>query len=213
MLHGRYPRDVLAKTASITDWSFVLEGDTEIIHQKIDVLGANYYSTSLVRMRDGAAARAEFGASPWPGADDVEFLPQPGPFTSMGWNIEPSGLKELLRAVHAEFPDLPVMVIENGAAFEDLVTEDEQGTAVHDDNRIVYLRRHLTAVHRALEAGVDLRGYFVWSLLDNFEWSFGYSMRFGNVRVDFESLERIPKDSAHWYTRLAATHTIAAGRG
>jgi beta-glucosidase len=217
MLHGTYPRDLLEDTASITDWSFVLEGDTEIIHQKIDVLGVNYYSTSLVRMRDGtgdsAHARVEVDVSAWPGADDVEFLPQPGPYTSMGWNIEPSGLEELLLAVHAEFPDLPVMVTENGVAFEDVVTDGELGIAVHDDNRIDYLQRHVTAAHRALEAGVDLRGYFVWSLLDNFEWSFGYSMRFGIVRVDFETLERIPKDSALWYAQLAATRTIPAGRG
>lgn len=213
MLHGTYPRDLLEDTASITDWSFVLEGDTEIIHQKIDVLGVNYYSTSLVRMRDGADDAAETGASPWPGAGDVEFLQQPGPFTSMGWNIEPSGLEELLLAVHAEFPDLPVMVTENGVAFEDVVTEGEQGVAVHDDDRIDYLVRHITAAHRALEAGVDLRGYFVWSLLDNFEWSFGYSMRFGIVRVDFDTQERIPKDSARWYARLAATRTIPGGRG
>ncbi len=218
MLHGTYPADLLEDTASITDWSFVLEGDTEIIHQKIDVLGVNYYSTSLVRMRNGAGDapgagdEGEFDASPWPSADDVEFLPQPGPFTSMGWNIEPSGLEELLLAVHAEFPELPVMVTENGVAFEDVVTEGERGRVVHDDDRIDYLRRHLTAAHRALTAGVDLRGYFVWSLLDNFEWSFGYSMRFGIVRVDFDTLERIPKDSAHWYAQLAATRTIPEAR-
>ncbi len=217
MLHGKYPRDLVEDTASITDWSFVLDGDTEIIHQEIDVLGVNYYSTSLVRMTDGAGDGADghvaVGASPWPGADDVEFLPQPGPFTSMGWNIEPRGLEELLMAVHSEFPDLPVMVTENGVAFEDVVTEGEQGSAVHDDDRIDYLQRHFTAAHRALEAGVDLRGYFVWSLLDNFEWSFGYSMRFGIVRVDFETLERIPKDSALWYAKLAATRAIPEGRG
>lgn len=219
MLHGTYPRDLLEDTASITDWSFVLDGDTEIIHQKIDVLGVNYYSTSLVRMRDGAGehqgtdGHEEVSVSPWPGADDVEFLPQPGPFTSMGWNIEPSGLEELLMAVHSEFPDLPMMVTENGVAFEDVVTEGEHGRAVHDDNRIDYLQRHITAAHRAIEAGVDLRGYFVWSLLDNFEWSFGYSMRFGIVRVEFDTLERIPKDSALWYAKLAATGTIPEGRG
>ncbi|MBW4032947.1 MAG: beta-glucosidase [Acidobacteria bacterium] len=218
MLHGTYPADLLEDTASITDWSFVLEGDTEIIHQKLDVLGVNYYSTSLVRMRNGAGdaggadGHGEFDASPWPSADDVEFLPQPGPFTSMGWNIEPSGLEELLLAVRAEFPEMPLMVTENGVAFEDVVTEGERGRVVHDDDRIDYLRRHLTAAHRALAAGVDLRGYFVWSLLDNFEWSFGYSMRFGIVRVDFDTLERIPKDSAHWYAQLAATRTIPEAR-
>lgn len=214
MLHGAYPKDLLEDTAAITDWSFVHDGDTETIHQEIDVLGINYYATTLVRMWDGTGERLSadghmaVGASPWPGADDVEFLPQPGPHTSMGWNIEPSGLEELLLSVHAEFPDQPLMVTENGVAFEDVVTGGEDGQAVHDDDRIDYLRRHFTAAHRVLDAGVDLRGYFVWSLLDNFEWGFGYSKRFGIVRVDYDTLERLPKDSAHWYAELAATRTI-----
>lgn len=214
MLHGAYPQDLLEDTAAITDWSFVHDGDTDIIHQKIDILGVNYYATTLVRMWDGTGKRLSAdghlatAASPWPGADDVEFLPQPGPYTSMGWNIEPSGLEELLLSVHAEFPDQPLMVTENGVAFEDVVTEGEHGAAVHDDDRIDYLRRHFTAAHRVIEAGVDLRGYFVWSLLDNFEWGFGYSMRFGIVRVDYDTLERIPKDSALWYAKLAESGVI-----
>ncbi|MEO8906907.1 MAG: GH1 family beta-glucosidase [Microbacteriaceae bacterium] len=214
MLHGSYPADLFEDTRDITDWSFVLDGDTEIINQKIDVLGVNYYSTTRVRVWDGTGERSSadghkaVGASPWPGAGDIEFLQQAGPYTSMGWNIEPSGLEELLLAVHAEFPDQPLMVTENGAAFEDVVTREATGPAVHDDDRIDYLRRHISAVHRALSAGVDLRGYFVWSLLDNFEWGFGYSMRFGIVRVDFDTLERCPKDSALWYAELAATGRI-----
>ncbi|UIJ33626.1 GH1 family beta-glucosidase [Allobranchiibius sp. GilTou73] len=216
LLHGAYPADLLRDTASITDWSFVQEGDAEIIHQKIDALGVNYYSTSLVRVWDGRGERQRADghvagdASPWPGDDDIEFLPQPGPHTSMGWNIDPSGLEDLLLAVHAEFPGLPLLVTENGAAFEDTVTTEETGPAVHDADRVDYLRRHLTAVHRAVERGADLRGYFVWSLLDNFEWALGYSKRFGIVRVDYDTLERLPKDSAHWYAELAATRAIPA---
>ncbi|XAS76443.1 GH1 family beta-glucosidase [Dermatophilaceae bacterium Sec6.4] len=214
LLHGAYPADLLADTASITDWSFVLEGDTELIHQKIDVLGVNYYSTSLVQVWDGVGERRcadghnPSAASPWPGADNIEFLPQPGPYTAMDWNIEPSGLEELLLAVHAEFPGQALMVTENGAAFEDVVTDDAGGPAVHDAERVDYLQRHLAAVHRAMSQGVDLRGYFVWSLLDNFEWALGYSKRFGIVRVDYDTQERLPKDSAHWYAELADTHTL-----
>ncbi|KQV06186.1 GH1 family beta-glucosidase [Leifsonia sp. Root112D2] len=221
MLHGAYPADLLEDTKTLTDWSFVHEGDLENIHQKIDILGVNYYSTTLVRVwsgegeRESADGHKAVGASPWPCADDIEFLPQPGPYTEMGWNIEPSGLEELLLAVHAEFPDQPLMVTENGVAFDDVVTTDAGGAAdgapaVHDDDRIDYLRRHLTAAHRVLEAGVDLRGYFVWSLMDNFEWGYGYSKRFGIVRVDYDTLERLPKDSAHWYAELAATNRIPA---
>jgi beta-glucosidase len=100
------------------------------------------------------------------------------------------------------------MITENGVAFDDVVTADADGRAVHDGDRIDYLRRHITAAHRALEAGVDLRGYFVWSLMDNFEWGYGYTKRFGIVRVDYDTLERLPKDSAAWYASLAATGRI-----
>lgn len=214
MLHGEYPADLLEDTKEITDWSFVEDGDLEVINQDIDILGVNYYSTTLVRVWDGkgeklnADGHKDVGASPWPGADAIEFLPQPGPYTEMGWNIEPSGLEELLLAVHAEFPDQPLMITENGAAFPDVVTQEADGPAVHDADRIDYLRRHLTAAHRALEQGVDLRGYFVWSLMDNFEWGYGYSKRFGIVRVDYDTLERLPKDSARWYAELASTNRL-----
>ena len=96
------------------------------------------------------------------------------------------------------------MITENGAAFDDEVVEG----AVHDVERVDYLRRHITAAHRALERGVDLRGYQVWSLLDNFEWGYGYAKRFGIVRVDYDTLERLPKDSARWYARLAREHVL-----
>jgi beta-glucosidase len=117
----------------------------------------------------------------------------------MGWNIDPDGLFDLLVALKERYPQQALMITENGAAFPDVVTDDGR---IHDDERIDYLRRHFAAAHRAIEAGVDLRGYFVWSLMDNFEWSYGYSKRFGIVRVDYDTLERTPKDSAHWYTEL-----------
>ena len=216
MLHGAYPADLLADTAEVTDWSFVLQGDAELIHQPIDVLGVNYYSTNAVRLWDGSMEPAPDGelvradghkpaaGTPWPGADRVEFVQQIGPFTDMGWNIAPDGFEALLLAVHHEFPDLPLMITENGAAFPDVV----QDGRVHDAERIDYLRRHITAVHRSIEAGVDLRGYLVWSLLDNFEWAYGYTMRFGIVRVDYDTLLRTKKDSAHWYAELAASKRL-----
>ncbi|MHA7987452.1 GH1 family beta-glucosidase [Rathayibacter sp. CAU 1779] len=214
MLKGEYPADLLEDTKDITDWSFVQSGDLETINQRIDILGVNYYSTNRVRLWDGRGERQhadghkDVGASPWPGADRVEFLEQPGPYTEMGWNIEPSGLYDLLTSLRDEFPEQALMVTENGAAFADVVAHDESGLAVHDTERIDYLRRHITAVHRALQDGVDLRGYFVWSLMDNFEWGFGYSKRFGIVRVDYDTLERLPKDSAAWYAQLAESGRI-----
>jgi beta-glucosidase len=212
MLKGAYPADLLEDTGRITDWSFVRDGDLEIIRQPIDVLGVNYYSTVTVSVWDGVSAREnadghkDMGGSAWPGADGIEFHVQPGPYTAMGWNIEPAGLLDLLTSLRDEFPDQPLMITENGAAFDDAVTDG----AVHDVERIDYLRRHITAAHRALTAGVDLRGYFVWSLLDNFEWGYGYSKRFGIVHVDYDTLERTPKDSALWYAELAGGNTLPA---
>jgi beta-glucosidase len=215
MLEGAYPTDLLEDTAAITDWSFVQPGDTDLIAQPIDLLGVNYYSTVTVRMWDGRSPRAnadghkDVGGSPWPGSsDEVEFLTQPGPYTEMGWNIAPDGLEELLVSLHERYPDLPLAVTENGAAFADRVEDGR----VHDADRVDYLQRHFTAAHRAMERGVDLRGYFVWSLLDNFEWGFGYSKRFGIVRVDYRTQERIVKDSGLWVQRLADTHRIPEPR-
>jgi len=213
LMRGRYDADLLEDTAAVTDWSFVRDGDLEQIHQPIDVLGVNYYSTVTVKMWDGHTPRSNadghqnVGGSPWPGSDAVEFEVQPGPYTEMGWNIAPDGLEELLVSLSQQFPDQKLMVTENGAAFADVVVESESGKRVPDAERVDYLNRHFTAAHRAIARGVDLQGYFVWSLMDNFEWGYGYTKRFGIVRVDYETQERIPKDSARWYQQLIATRT------
>ncbi len=210
MLRGVYPEDLLADTAGVTDWAFVQDGDLAEIRQPLDVLGVNYYNTALVSLWDGKGPKRmadnhnPSAGSPYPGADRVEFLPQPGPYTAMGWNIAPAGLEELLLSLREQFPEQALMITENGAAFDD-VLEDGR---VHDEERIDYLRRHFTAAHRAMEQGVDLRGYQVWSLLDNFEWAYGYSKRFGIVHVDYDTLVRTPKDSSLWYAELARTHVL-----
>jgi len=210
MLRGEYPADLLDDTKEITDWSFVHAGDLDIIRQPLDFLGVNYYSTATVRMWDGASPRQnadghkDVGGSPWPGSTQVEFLEQAGPHTAMGWNIAPDGLEELLLSLSRQFPGLPLVITENGAAFEDVVTDG----AVHDPERVDYLRRHFTAAHRAIEQGVDLRGYLVWSLLDNFEWGYGYSKRFGIVHVDYDTQVRTVKDSGHFLADLIRAHRI-----
>jgi beta-glucosidase len=213
MLRGAYPSDLLEDTASVTDWAFVQDGDLAQINQPIDVLGVNFYSTATVRLWDGESPKQQNdghkgaeGGTAWPGSNDiVEFVEQPGPYTSMGWNIAPEGLEELLLSLREQFPEQALMVTENGAAFDDVVAEDG---SVPDPERSDYLRRHFTAAHRAMQAGVDLRGYFVWSLMDNFEWGYGYAKRFGIVRVDFDSLERTVKDSGLWYRELARTGVL-----
>jgi beta-glucosidase len=212
MLRGEYPADLLEDTAAITDWSFVLPGDLDEIRQPIDVLGVNYYSTVTVRMWNGRSAKSnadghkDVGGSPWPGSTDVEFLAQPGPYTDMGWNIAPDGLEDLLVSLKEQFPSQPLMITENGAAFPDRVEDGR----VRDVQRVDYLRRHFTAAHRAIARGVDLRGYLVWSLLDNFEWGYGYTKRFGIVRVDYETQARIVKDSGWFVAELARTKRIPA---
>ncbi|MGW1023858.1 GH1 family beta-glucosidase [Streptomyces sp. NPDC002577] len=211
-LEGRYPEDLLQDTARLTDWSFVHDGDTAQIHQPLDFLGVNYYTPTLVSAATGEGSHGADGHgrsdhSPWPGADDVAFHRPPGDTTTMGWAVDPSGLYDLLLRLKADFPALPLMITENGAAFDDYV--DPTGRVV-DPDRIAYLRGHLTAVHRAIEAGVDVRGYFLWSLLDNFEWGYGYSKRFGAVYVDYPTGKRIPKASAKWYADVARSGRLEA---
>jgi len=211
MMDGAYPADLVADTTAVTDWGFVRDGDESLIRVPLDVLGVNYYSTTLVRAWDGMSARSDAdghgrsASSPWVGAAGVDFPPQPGPYTAMGWNIDPAGMTELLLRLHHEYPAQPLMITENGAAFEDVVEADG---AVHDDLRIDYLRRHIEAVGAAMTAGADVRGYFVWSLMDNFEWAYGYHRRFGIIRVDYPSGNRTWKDSAHWYRKLVAGNAI-----
>jgi len=210
ILNGQYDYDLLEDTAAVTDWQFVQPGDLDTIKQPIDFLGVNYYSTATVRTWDGRSPRQSAdGHKPssgtaWPGSEQVEFLQQEGPYTAMGWNIAPDGLETLLVDLSERFPTTPLVITENGAAFDDEVVDG----AVHDDKRVDYLRRHFVAAHRAIARGVDLRGYMVWSLLDNFEWGYGFSKRFGIVHVDYDSLVRTPKDSAAWVTELVRTKRI-----
>ncbi|WP_108718789.1 GH1 family beta-glucosidase [Miniimonas sp. S16] len=213
MLEGAYPEDLIADTAAITDWSFVRDGDLAIVHQPLTALGVNYYSTTMVRRAPEGDATSdnsghrESAASPWVGADRVAFVREPGPYTAMGWNIAPEALTELLLDLHRRYPTLPTVVTENGAAFEDEVSPDGR---VHDPRRVSYLHDHIAAVAAARERGADVRGYFAWSLLDNFEWAWGYARRFGIIRVDYDTLERTWKDSAHWYARLTRTRELPA---
>jgi len=212
VLTGRYPADVLADTASVTDWSFVRPGDLELVQQPLDALGVNYYSPTVVRAHDGSGPRARADGhgdsehSPWIAAADVEFPELPGPRTDMGWSIDARGLRELLVRLHTEHPGLELVVTENGAAYPDVLVDG----AVHDADRIAYLHDHLGAVLDAVEAGAPVTGYYLWSFLDNFEWAYGFSKRFGVVHVDYATQVRTPKDSAAWYAGVIAAHALGA---
>ncbi|KXK60592.1 beta-glucosidase [Micromonospora rosaria] len=191
-----YPADVREHLARLVEPTFIRDGDEKLIAAPLDLLGINYYAPTYVAGRpDGAG-----GGGSYPGTDGaVHFLPPAGPVTDMGWQVEPAGLTRLLVRLAAEHPGLPLMITENGAAFPEGVT---------DADRIGYLDGHLRAAHEAIRQGVDLRGYLVWSLLDNFEWSEGYRKRFGIVHVDYTTQRRTPKDSARWYQGVIARNGL-----
>src|SRR6185312_9443386 len=176
LLRGEYPADVLEHIARITPTTFVRAGDEQITSAPIDLLGVNYYTPSYVAARDGGA-----GSPSHPGTEGIEFLPPAGPVTDMGWQIEPDSFRRLLERISADYPGVPLYVTENGAAYP--TGPDASGSRVPDADRVRYLDGHLRAAHAAIDAGVDLRGYFVWSLMDNYEWAYGYDKRFGIVHV------------------------------
>ncbi|MGL5858822.1 MAG: glycoside hydrolase family 1 protein [Angustibacter sp.] len=207
VLHGRYPQDVLNDTAAVTDWSFVQDGDLALIQQPLDLLGLNYYTPMWVRLRPQGTGRGSDEPTFLVAADDLEVVDQPAPHTGMGWGINPRGLRELLLRLHRESPGTDLVVSENGAAYPDLA--DQDGT-VHDPDRIAYLHQHLDAVLDAVDAGAPVRAYYLWSLLDNFEWARGYRPRFGITYVDFATQHRTLKDSAHWYAAVIRHHALEA---
>lgn len=202
ILHGRYP--AAARAHMVPGPGVVREGDLAAIHAPIDFLGVNYYSPLYVRKGDwGALLGGESRRPGHPGV--VTYAPPAFERTAMGWLIDPEGLYELLRRLAVERPGLPLYVTENGCAAEDYVSTDGQ---VHDPERIKYLHLHLDACARAAAEGVPLRGYFVWSLLDNFEWAWGFQKRFGIVFVDFGDRRRVVKDSARFVAEVAASGTV-----
>ncbi len=177
VFRGEYPADVDAEPP-------VRDGDLEAISAPIDFLGMNYYFRAFI------------------GADGQEVRPD-APRTDMGWEIYPDGIHEMLVRLRDEYAPTSIFITENGAAFPDVRVHDG---AVRDAEREAYLASHIEAVGRAIEDGVPVRGYFVWSLMDNFEWANGYSKRFGLVYTDYPTLERIPKGSFEWYRTLIARH-------
>jgi beta-glucosidase len=198
VFHGSYPEDAIAVRVrqgqlESLELPFVEEGDMRAIAAPIDFLGVNYYSRIVVEAgENGAPIRA--------GVVPEEEL------TEMGWEVFPDGLAPLLVRLDREYRPPKMYITENGAAFHDEVGEDGR---IVDPRRIEYLESHLAAAHEAIEAGVPLAGYFAWSLMDNFEWAYGYEKRFGLCHVDFETLERTPKESARWYRDTVAANALS----
>ena len=193
VLRGGYPADLVELYEErVGPLEFVLPRDLEEIAAPIDFLGVNFYQPAVVRLSstDGPLA--------------LEQVPWDGPRTAMGWTVEPSSLTELLLRLKRDYGEVPLVITENGASYDD--PELDGQAVIEDPQRVAFLRGHVEAVERAVEAGVDVRGYYVWSLLDNFEWEHGYDRRFGIVAVNFENLKRTPKRSALWYRDLIARH-------
>ncbi len=194
VLRGAYPRDMVELYAErVGELDAVREGDLAVIAEPLDFLGVNFYRPNFVAAGDHPILALR------------EQEPE-GERTAMGWPVVPSALTELLLRLRRDYGDIPLVITENGAAYEDEWNGDG---VVDDERRVAYLRAHVEAVERARAQGVDVRGYYVWSLLDNFEWEHGYAKRFGIVFVDFETQRRVPKRSALWYRDLIA----ARGRG
>jgi beta-glucosidase len=202
VLDGGYP--ALARAEMLPPDAAIENGDMATIGAPLDFLGVNYYRTQYVRLGDWADLR--LGETPVPGHPGlVSYLPPDLPRTIMDWPIEPDGLYDVLVRIGAQAPGLPLYITENGYAAEDYINPDGE---VNDFERIDYLLGHLDAAWRAIASGVRLAGYFHWSLMDNFEWAWGYRRRFGLYYVDFGTQRRVPKRSATFYAKVARTGVL-----
>jgi len=224
VFRGSYPEDIVADMRrSAPDAAASLDavlrpGDLETIAAPIDALGVNYYHGEYVGAEvpldppaAGDAPTARPAGSPWPVGEHIHWHERGLPRTAMHWEVDPATLTRLLTRVATEYSNeagTRLFVTENGAAYDDQPVVENGEIAVHDDDRADFLAGHLSAILDTIDAGVDVGGYFYWSLLDNFEWAWGYEKRFGIVRVDYGTQERTPKDSAHRYSRIIAARAI-----
>ncbi|WP_027079966.1 GH1 family beta-glucosidase [Luteimonas mephitis] len=194
-LLGRYPPELQEIFGDA--WPRFPAEDFKLIAQPLDFIGINYYTRSVTEATDSYPL-------------DACAVKQPlGTYTETGWEVFPQGLTDLLLWFKQTYGDIPLYITENGAAFFDppVAGVDASGARrVRDPLRTDYLQKHLSAIHDAIEAGVDIRGYMAWSLMDNLEWSLGYGKRFGIVHVNYGTQERTIKDSGRWYSRVIASH-------
>ncbi len=223
IMRGVYPPDIVEDIAHLGFADHICEGDLDLISAPIDVLGVNYYNGGAVAgtpeqnledgfgrpdgVREETAEPVRQTRSPNP-LPDIHPRSRGLPRTDMGWEVQPEGLTRLLTRLQRDYTGprgTALVVTENGAAYPDVVGPDGQ---IEDTDRLHYIDQHLRAVKDAMDAGADVRGYLVWSLMDNFEWALGYSKRFGVVRVDYETQQRTVKASGSWYAQVAASGTV-----
>ena len=211
LFKATYPADMLEHYAAATPgFSVVRDGDLATINQPLDFLGVNYYSPETVvdASRRQAARELGFTVSNRAESHDLRAVGVRTPdakVTEMNWEVDASGLRDILVRLGREYTDIPLYVTENGAAYDDYVGP---AGGVRDENRTEYVAAHLGAVLDAIDDGANVKGYFYWSVMDNFEWAFGYSRRFGLVWVDFPSGERLPKYSYHWFAETVAANAL-----
>jgi len=202
LLRGAYPERLTAEFSPAKVPGLVHDGDFDVIRAPIDFLGVNFYAPWYVGIRpDGEPRRGEQLIGP----DVVLVQPEGMPVTAMNWLVDSSSIYELMTRLRDVTDGLPIYITENGSAWYDYVTPD--GT-VEDYERLDYLRDHLAALHAAIADGVNLRGYFAWSLMDNFEWAEGYAKRFGLVYVDFGTQKRIVKRSGEFYAAVTRANAV-----
>ena len=207
LFKGRYPPRLLEWHEGIKGRPFIEHGDLEAIQHSSDFYGLNYYAPIQVEHDPTGGS----GTTMPPGLGARQVDPPNAKRTAMGWVIEADGLYSVLHTLQRDY-QIPIYITENGAAVDDYVSPERE---VNDFERIDYLRKHIAVIEQAIQEGVDVRGYMLWSLMDNFEWTFGYSKRFGLVYIDYGSQIRTPKKSFHWYKDLIArwlSHTAAALR-
>ncbi|MGV2984930.1 GH1 family beta-glucosidase [Microbacterium sp. AGC85] len=221
---GSYPADIVEDIRGVDPDAVALfeaaihDGDMVSISQKIDTQGVNYYHGDLLSGRAPAVPPVSGGPtterarrSPYPSNDGIHTVERGLPRTAQNWEVQPEGLTRLLQRVWTEYAEpagTVLYVTENGAAYDDVAVVEDGETRVHDADRTDFLRQHLGAVLDAADAGVDVRGYFYWSMFDNFEWAWGYDKRFGIVRVDYDTQQRSLKDSGREYARIIAARTL-----
>jgi len=203
LLRGHYPDDVVADFARAGARLPIVGDDARIIAAPIDWVGVNYYFPHIV-----APGPDPGRASPFVPGDAVRHVPSTENVTALGWPVRPASFAQLLRRLHRDYPGVALYIHENGAAFDDTVSSDG---SVDDPDRCGYIARHIDVVREVVRDGVDVRGYFAWSLLDNYEWAEGYRMRFGIVHVDFATQRRTLKSSARWYSNLVQAHRKPRG--
>lgn len=191
-LGGRgYPQDMVVNFGQIMD--FIHDGDLADIMVPTDFIGVNYYTREVCRSTE---------------VSEEDNLPQitfrGDEITEMDWEVYPEGIYKVLCRLYFDYDYRNIVITENGAAFPEKVIDDQ----VDDQDRLSYIKRHLIMTNKAIQAGVPVKGYFAWSLLDNFEWAHGYSKRFGLIHVDYQTLQRIPKSSAYWYKQVIKDNAV-----